>query len=164
MSFGVRGGHSNRDSHRSQDYTDHRVCQGVAEDTVDLPDELEGFPRIRTCSSIAIEGSATYDLKSESDHHVDEHRVLLADHPADKDVQDTPDHQTAEKSRADVSAIVTSTSYLHDVGDGPASDRKLDSDVDECQKAARWTKGVLAMTFIFSPVPCDRGPLLPPSV
>jgi hypothetical protein len=111
-----------------------RVCCRLAR-------RAEQFPEDQ--SSIAIEGSATYDLKSESDHHVNEHRVLLADHPADQDVQDTPDHQTAEKSRADVSAIVTSTSYLHDVGDGPASDRKLDSDVDECQKAAQVDEGRL---------------------
>jgi hypothetical protein len=50
MSLRVRGGHSDRDSHWSQDYTYHRVCQGVAEDTVDLPDELEGLMEIRTCS------------------------------------------------------------------------------------------------------------------
>lgn len=97
----------------------------------------------RAASSIAIGNDSTYDLKSESDHHVNEYRVLLADHPADKDVQDTPDHQTAEKSRADVSAIVTSASYLHNVGDGPASDCKLDSDVDERQKAAQVDEGRL---------------------
>lgn len=104
---------------------------------------MEGLLEIRTCSSIAIGNDSTYDLKPESDHHVNEHRVLLADHPADKDVQDTPNHQTAEKSRADVSAIVTSTSYLHDVSDGPASDCELDSDVDECQKAAQVDEGRL---------------------
>lgn len=98
---------------------------------------------IRTRSSMAIVNRATYDLESESDHHVNEYGILLADHPADKDVQDTPHHQTAEKSRADISAIVTSTSYLHDVGDGPATDCKLDSDVDECQKAAQVDEGRL---------------------
>jgi hypothetical protein len=50
MSLRVRGGHSDPDSHRSQDYAYHGVCQGVAEDTVDLPDELEGLLEIRTWS------------------------------------------------------------------------------------------------------------------